>query len=67
MISIADHPRTDPPSPLPFPVNLAREVQTPAQRHPLGAQEWDRSLRTLAARLGCLGWFDPRDDSPRAA
>ena len=67
MINIPHNPRLDALSPIPFPVELARSITTLGQRQRVLQQEWDRSLNTLATRLGCLGWFDPTQDGPRAA
>ncbi|MBT4767978.1 MAG: hypothetical protein HOO04_06415 [Phycisphaerae bacterium] len=67
MINIPHNPRLDALSPIPFPVELARSIETSGQRQRVLRQEWDRSLNALATRLGCLGWFGPTHDGPRAA
>lgn len=67
MITTLHNTWLDAPQPLPFPVDVARAIETPAQRQRVLRQEQDRSLRALAAQLGCFGWFDPSYEGPRAA
>lgn len=53
--------------PFRFPVSLAQRMETPRQHMRRLQAESNRSIRALATRLDCLGWFDPWPDGPRAA
>lgn len=60
-------PNLDAPAPLPFSVDRARRIETPQQHMRRIRDESNRSIQTLAIRFGCLGWFDPSHQGPRAA